>query len=427
MSALLIPLTAFAQQTATAPQAPPSALQQKLDSIYQRLLQNPADIVLNRRMIEVALELKDYDAAIGAVERLIFYQPSDPALQLEAARLYFEIGSFAAARGYLTDALALPGVTGDVRVEIDALVAKIDKATRPPIWAGLVQAGFRYQTNANVAPYDLGADNPLTVEEPQEDWNAFALGTLILNNPVNDYLVIEGSMSGYYADQYKVNRLDLGFAEIIFGPRFVANDRFSFKPYAITQGFLLGSDPYQFAYGGGALLTLALTDEFSIEPQFEYKNRTFYDSEDYPDATDQTGDFFSYAFNLFGDLSDKTTWRTRLAFNDNNAATDYQSYDQYLASISVRIEDIFGWENWVVTPFARVFWADYKGVAPTEVTLGEDTVRSDFQWNIGANIEIPIREQVALGLQIQYFENDSNLDRFNYRNLQTLIGPVGRF
>ena len=90
--ALLAPLPGLAQEISPA-------LQAEFDTIYQRLLTDPSDRALNRRMIEVALALNDYDAAIGAVERLIFYEPGNPQLQLEAARLYFKIDSHAAARG----------------------------------------------------------------------------------------------------------------------------------------------------------------------------------------------------------------------------------------------------------------------------------------------------------------------------------------
>ena len=66
----------------------PAPLRAELDAIYRQLLSDPSDRALNRRLIEIAMQLEDYDAAIGAVERLIFYDPGNAQLQLEAARLY---------------------------------------------------------------------------------------------------------------------------------------------------------------------------------------------------------------------------------------------------------------------------------------------------------------------------------------------------
>src|SRR5258706_1706213 len=97
-----------------------------------------------------------------------------------------------------------------------------------------------------------GGKGPLPSDKPAPDWNSFALGTLGLAEPVTDNLTVEGSISGYYADQAKIDRLDLGFAEITAGPRVATDDgALSLKPYAIAQGILLGDDPYQSAVGGG--------------------------------------------------------------------------------------------------------------------------------------------------------------------------------
>ena len=123
-------LLAFVPAMAVAATGDPASLRAELDAIYQRLLVDPSDKALNRRMIDIALALEDYDAAIGAVERLIFYDPGNAALQLEAARLYLQIKSYAAAAGYLKDAVALPALTDAQRDEIAALAKAADRGAR---------------------------------------------------------------------------------------------------------------------------------------------------------------------------------------------------------------------------------------------------------------------------------------------------------
>ncbi len=195
----------------------PAPLRAELDAIYQRLLSDPSDRALNRRLIEIAMQLEDYDAAIGAVERLIFYDPDNAELQLEAARLYMQIKSYAAAAGYLTDAAALPDLTEAQRDEVATLTRKAFRGAQGSPWSGFGQVGARYQTNANIGSVELGLNEPFPFEKPQPDWNSFALGTLGLDAPVNKNVTIEGSLSGYYADQRIVDRLDLGFAELLSG------------------------------------------------------------------------------------------------------------------------------------------------------------------------------------------------------------------
>jgi hypothetical protein len=418
-AALLLPSPLLAQQI-------PGALQQQFDAVYERLLTDPSDRALNRRMIEIALAVKDYDAAIGAVERLIFYEPQNAALHIEAARLYLEIDSYAAARGYLTDALALPSISPALRKEAEALIDKIESDTKPKSWNALVQTGFRYQTNANIScPLPCETENA-PVEGVTPDWNYFALGTLGLAEPVGEHMVFEASVSGYFADQFKVHRLDLGFAELNVGPRLKTSDgRLAVKPYGITQGILLGSDPYQWAYGGGVVGHLGFGEAWSLDPQFEYKYRQFYDSDDYSNATTQTGDLYTYSATLNGQFSERSSVTTRLGYSENYAAEDFQSYNQYFASIGLSFGfDIFAWKDWVFAPFASASFTTYKAPDPADPL---EIMREDFLWSVGANLEMPLTEKASLGMQVQYTKSDSTRQRFTYDNLSLLFGPVGRF
>lgn len=423
--ALFLPALALAQ----APPDPNDPRQQEIDAIYEQLLDDPTDADLNRRLAELALELGDVDAAIGAIERLVFLDPENVALQLEVARLYLRIDSYAAARGYLADAERLPGATPAQRAEIEQLVAEVEDATKPPVFAGLAQVGLRYQTNANVGPAQLGEFETGVFEDPIADFNAFVLGTLAYANRVSDNLIIEGSLSGYYAEQFKVDRLDLGFAELQAGPRLLwHDDRVSVKPYALTQGIMLGADPYLFTYGAGAVASLMVTDSLRLEPEFEYKNRTFYASDDYSTAPTQNGDLFSYTIRGTARLSDRATASARVSYNRNLAAEDYQSHDQVIANLAMTFGfDVLDSTDWEFTPFARLIWTDYKGLAPNEVENALDTIRSDFQWNLGGTLVAPVTAFTSLSAQLMYTSNDSTLSRFTYENLQVTIGPVGRF
>lgn len=403
--------------------------QTEIDAVYQRLLADPTDRGLNRRLIELAVQLEDYDAAIGAVERLIFYEPDNAALQLEAAQLYLQIESYAAASGYLKDALALSGLGAAQRQEAKTLLAQANRKTRPSPWSGFGQVGMRYQSNANNGSVALGLNETLPFEKPEEDWNSFALGTLGLAEPVGENVVLEASLSGYYADQQKIDRLDLGFAEFTAGPRFVTTDgALSLKPYFLAQGILLGGDAYQSAFGGGALVRVTVADGWWIEPQFEYKDRNFYNTDNYPTARDNTGDLYTYAANFVGQLSDNVILTSRLAYNENRAAKSYQSYDQYFALLALQVGfDLFGVENWSFSPFASTTISDFRGVAPNEQIAELKTKRRDRQWSVGANLEIPFNESVALGVAVEYTNNWSNLDRNKYENLRVVVGPQGRF
>lgn len=422
-------LAALCPALALAATGDPAALRAELNAIYARLLADPTDRALNRRMIDLAVQLKDYDAAIGAVERLIFYDPNNAALQVEAAKLYMQVESYAVASGYLKEAAALPGLTEAERDELTALFRQAYRGAQGSPWSGFGQVGVRYQTNANIGSVELGLNEPFPFEKPQPDWNAFALGTLGLDAPINQNVAIEGSLSGYYADQRVVDRLDLGFTELAVGPRFSTGDgAVSVRPYGLVQGILLGDAPYEFAYGAGAALRWSFADEWFVEPQFEYKDRTYYSTADYPDAPDQTGEIYTYAAGFGGQISDSVGFIGRAGFNDNHAAKAYQSYDQYFANFAFQIAfDALGREGWSFSPFATISYTDFEGVAPPEEFAGFKTMKEEVFWGVGANLEVPLRDNIALGLAIEYNRNQSNVDRDDYENLKVVIGPQGRF
>ena len=421
--AVFWPLTALAQQDE-------ADLQRELDATYERLLDDPSDLALNRRLIELALALEDYDAAIGSAERLIFYDPDNPALKVEAARYYFATGSYAVARGYLDDALTLVAISPTVRDEAVALRAEIDDETRPSPWAFVAQAGVRYQTNANIGPDFLDPDTePVPVDLETPDWNSFGLAALVYSRAVGN-TVLEASLAAYYADQDVLDRLDLGFAELVAGPRFVTDSgTVSFKPYAVTQGILLAEEPYQWAYGGGALLRFTHGNGWYVEPQFEYKKRRFYNSSEYERAVLQEGDYYSYALNAGGTMRDESSWQYRIGFNRNLAKVAYNSFQQYYVSLMFRLGfDVFDWTGWTLIPFASASNTEYDGLAPTEQSENVPrTIRQDFQWNAGATLEIPLGERMGLSVQFQYTDNQSNLSRYTYENYQITSGPTLRF
>jgi hypothetical protein len=408
-----------------------AALQREFDSVYQQVLFKPADRALNQRLIDLAVALQDYDAAIGAIERLIFNDPTNADLYLEAARLYLKIQSPAAAKGYLDDALMLPAIAPATRGEAIALLDQIDRGNRKTGWSGMIQAGARFQSNANVGSTEPGPLEPFPFETPVPDYNAFVLGTVGVVRPFAKNAAFELSASGYVAEQAKVDRLDLAFAELTGGPRLqTEGGKLWVKPYGLLQGVLLGGHAYQLALGGGATARWMFGgDQWWLEPSFEYKNRHYYNSADYTQATDQTGNLFTYAMTVGHRVAEGMVVNKRVMLGQNSAAAAYNSYDQYLANVSavIDLQDAAG-RPWTISPFASVSAFQYKGQAPPEQFIGpEGKIRKDLLWAVGTNVETPFIRNSRLGVQFQYSENDSNLDRYTYKNFLIMVGPLARF
>ena len=70
------------------------------DLLFKRLLIKPDDLDAGFRYAELETELGDYEAAIGALERMLYYNPNLPRVKLQLGVLYFHLRSYEMARTY---------------------------------------------------------------------------------------------------------------------------------------------------------------------------------------------------------------------------------------------------------------------------------------------------------------------------------------
>ena len=70
------------------------------EQLFQQIMQQPANHDLTFEYVRVATARGDYEAAIGALERLLFYNPGLTQIKYELGSLYFRLGSFDMARRY---------------------------------------------------------------------------------------------------------------------------------------------------------------------------------------------------------------------------------------------------------------------------------------------------------------------------------------
>ena len=64
----------------------------------------------------------DIESAISTYEQLLFYNPKLSQTRFQLGVLYYELGSYDMARGYLETALQMPDVTPDLQQKIADLL-----------------------------------------------------------------------------------------------------------------------------------------------------------------------------------------------------------------------------------------------------------------------------------------------------------------
>lgn len=415
------------------------ALRAEYEALFQRSLASPGDLDASFRFAEAATAVGDFEAAIGALERMLFFNPNLPRVRLELGVLYFRLGSFEMARSYFTAAIAGADTPNDVRVRVNAFLSEIERRVKPNQWSVFVQTGLRHQTNANAGPSStlvraLGFDAVLGSQfRRKADWNWFGLTAIRhvydFENQRGD--VLETQLLGYYSSQNKFNALNTGLVEVNFGPRLaLLPDAWlgsSIKPYALAGKVSLGDKPYLSSWGGGIALAFPVNLAV-IEPGIEVRQRVYEDSRDYRNAKEQTGQLTSFYVNGNGAIIDTLRWQARLAVHRNEARFAYNSYDQTTFDISFPYEFTASWlpspRRWTVAPSFGVSRTRYD--APNPI-VDPVAVRRDNEWRTGLSLDAPLTDYLGFAVQLQYNQVNSRIRNYDTRNFTVMAGPTGRF
>lgn len=409
------------------------------EALYQRVLRDPTNVQLTLQYARMAKDLGDYEAAIGAYERLLLFNPALPELTYELGVLYFLLESYHAARSYFEAVAATRNISADLRANANASIKEIDRRLKPNRFAAYFHTGLRHQSNANAGSsaglvrfggQDVALD---TAFAKKPDWNAYALTTLNFEHDFGDRGdVFEAGLGGYYARQFKLEQVNLGAIELQAGPRLLFFPEYisgtTIKFYGITNGIFLGDRPYFRTYGGGTSIRSKLNPVTVIETAVEYRDRKYYDSADYPTAGEQTGELITYSLAASGLIYGPVRWSGRISYDWNRSDFTFWSYRRPSVEVGMPITFNLTWfggsRQGVVTPYIGANLTDFKIPNPDYDPI---VTRRDRMWYAGSTFEANIVGQASLRLNVHYLRNDSNIVNFAYRNLSISFGPAFRY
>lgn len=414
------------------------------EALFRAVLRDPSNLDLSFKFAEAAARRGDFEAAIGALERIVFYNPNLPRVRLELGVLYFRLGSYEMARSYFNSALAGPDVPPEVGFRVSSFLTEIERRTNVQQLSVYAQIGYRYQTNANAGPSStlvraFGQDAVLGRQFlNRPDWNAFGLAAVRhvydFENQRGD--VWETNVAGYIARQFTFNLLNLGLVELQTGPRLALSPEFlpgaSVRPYVLINGVTLGDQRYLSTLGGGVSVTLPFANWLSVEPFVEGRQRRFEVSAEYPLAREQTGRLWASGVFLQGAvgsfLGADIRWQLRAAYvrNDVRIRYDYNSYDQFAIDVGLPIEFDGPWgaRRWAFVPTFGYANYDYDNANPIVDPVRK---RRDSEIRVGALLDVPIYEFAGFAVQLNYSEIGSRIRNYDQQNFSVAIGPTLRF
>ena len=433
---LASPEGALAQSAAASSAA---ASNPEYQALFRRMYANPQDMDATFRFAELAARLGDYEAAIGALERVLLYNPNLARVKVELGQLYLRIGGIEVAHSYFEQAIATPGATPEVQAAAQQLLSSGTTAAAPTGFSLYVNSGMRYQSNASSGSSaalirsfgDLTPLNGRFTKAP--DWNYFTLATAGYTHDLGGGVAAEYNLFGYYAKQLTLSRFDLGVVELQAGPRIAIPSAFfsdaSVKVYGIGTVSWLAEDPYYSGAGVGVSSRFTFA-ETRFEPSYEYRDRDFKNSDLYTTTFQQTGVLQVAALNADSKFFGQA-WFARVSGGWNrtdNAIFDFNSYDRLTADIALPMPYSLNWwgRDWqfVFTPTAGFSLTDYQRPNPT---IDKSITREDREWHVGAALDMQVYGSWGIRTYVQYAETSSTLPNFEFSNFSVSVGPTFRF
>lgn len=403
------------------------------DVLFKKVFDDPADLDAAFRFAGVATGRGDYEAAIGALERMLFFNPDLPRVKFELGVLYFKLGSYAMAQSYFEGAKGSGDIPQDVRSKIDEFLTEIERRLSPNQFDFFAFTGVRYQTNANAGPdsllvHALGQDAVLSSQFARApDWNWFtnvaARYSHDFGNQRGD--TFEARFNGYYAGQFDLTNLNLGIAELEAGPRFGIFPGTSINFYGIGESEFLADQPYMEGLGAGVALRSNIAGVATIEPALEYRHRDYHDSDPYPNASGQSGDLLSASLSVGGALG-AVHWVGRVGYDRNQVsddAFDYNGYERVSYDLGLPFDIRLLWGQWRVMPLVGGSVTRY---AAPNMIVDPSITREDEEFHYGVTLERPINKSLGFRAQVMQSTTTSSLPNYATNNLSAVFGVTYR-
>jgi len=412
----------------------------EIDRVFRQLYENPADPELTLRYARLAMEEGNSEAAVGALERLVLFNDNLPRARIELGVLYYRLGSYAQARDYLKRGLADPNLPADARTNGERYLEEVEKALSPHKLSGGLTVGFRYQTNANLAPSSrtvLSNGNSLRLSNRfrrQDDGNFFGFA-----NVQHDYdfgldreLNLETNAQLYGAKQFSRGDLDLAILDVTSGPRIQlfpdAAPGLSLRPFVRGSYSNLDTDTYFGAMGGGLNLRHEYSERLRVEMEWEGRYLDYNSTQRRPFADELSGFENSATLRTRYNLTPSQAIEGRIGGRFMNAEESYESFDEVSIGLGYQI----GYRNpffanlpqWQASVYGSYSHGWYHSPDPS---VRPGRTREEDEFRIGGYHVFALSKSWSVLTLIEYLENDANIRNYDYNDLSVMLGVTWSF
>jgi hypothetical protein len=429
---------AFAQVESTPP------ARAELERLADEIRAHPTDYDKTYSYVLLAAELKDYDAAIGALERLLMFNPNLGRARKELGFLYARVGAYPSAAFNLRAALEAPDLEPGQKAQIEAQLPDIEKQTQASRFSGSLHVGVRTQSNAAYVPlgglYEIGGVQTFSPSGRQSDTNTFQSGQIAhdydLQNQRGDVIETRGLL--YATQQFALPQYNVALFSGSVGPRFGLSEiapGLSVKPFVAGAVSLVGDLNYVNTGGAGLSFRQTFGDRLFLEPAFEW-SQLWVNPGGAPGASTSqtlaslaTGDVFTGSVGGSLRLFDNVKLEGRTAFSRANSyyvASQGSNQVDVQAMLRLEVDPPLAEipRRWTIAPYARFTQLAFD--APNYL-VDFLHARRDEAWTYGIALDAPVAAQLGFSGHLEFLRNDSNISSYKMQNVSVTFGPVAKF
>jgi tetratricopeptide (TPR) repeat protein len=418
-----------------------------LQAAYEAILEDPGSIARTMEYARIATEVGDYEAAIGALERILLLSPDQHKVRANLGILYYRLQSYEAGRHHLEQALASGELPEGLAERVEYALGEAEKGVSRHDFGGSISFGLRYRDNANAGPrssvvmargFSVSLDDEF---QEESDGDFFIVGNAIHRYDLDqkNRAAIETDGAFYANRQFDIEDIDNITAEISPGVRLWLRpeDRqeLSVRPHFVINVMARGDDLFSNVYGAGMDLRYRPSDRAVTGGKFQHRQREYHDSDDRPLADERDGHenfgmvYVRYAFHP------KLSVLGRVNVIDRHAKREFHDSVEVgaLARVDLTYSSPLNFGAERALPFGRN-WRAYASVIYRNLDFDTPNprtdpskARNDDEWRVSLGNAMPITRRWRVNLEASYSEVGSNIANFERNNLSVALSATRRF
>lgn len=390
--------------------------------LFEKLFEEtPASAEINFFVGRCALELRHYDEAIAAFDRVLILNPKHTRTHLELARLYFERQQLELAQTEL-DIVLNEQLPNDIRDVATVFKRQINERRNPHKIAGALIVGGGYDSNVNndigIKEFTLPSLNiPLSGNEKKKDGYGFS--TFVLNHSYDfgerGGWSLENSFVAYDKLYSQSSKNNLVLLSLSSAPTWSENDYKVSLPLTFDRVYIDGRG-YLYNVGAGITNSYLIDPLSQIEGGYSFK-RGYYNEETH-DVNAHL--LFANYRRIIGDNLFALALHTSYGINKEveSIRTDVQNKEwKYGLDLSKEFTKTFR----SALSYTHTS-TDYDDVDTLFLTKRQDD-KDQYELSFGYTLQ----KNLSLGMSIMYSDNRSNHDPYDYDKINALASIMWTF